>query len=36
MNKIKFSGLNKIWTNRFLVMFLLFLSCISLLNIAYI
>ena len=32
----KFNGLNKIWSNRFLVLFILFLGCISLINIAYV
>ncbi|EEE39999.1 hypothetical protein P9202_774 [Prochlorococcus marinus str. MIT 9202] len=36
INDSKFNGLNKIWSNRFLVLFLLFLGCISLINIAYI
>ena len=36
MNEFKFSGLNKIWSNRFLVLFILFLGCISLINIAYV
>ena len=36
MNDLKLSGLNKIWSNRFLVLFLLFLGSISLINIAYV
>jgi len=36
MNEFKFNGLNKIWSNRFLVLFILFLGCISLINIAYV
>jgi len=36
MNEFKFDGLNKNWSNRFLVLFLLFLGCISLINIAYV
>ena len=33
MNESKFNGLNKNWSNRFLILFLLFLGCISLINI---
>ena len=36
MNDLKISGLNKIWSSRFLVLFLIFLGCISLINIAYV
>ena len=36
MNDLKVSGLNKIWSGRFLVLFLIFLGCISLINIAYV
>lgn len=36
MNDFKFSGLNKNWSNRFLVLLFLFLGCISLINIAYV
>jgi len=36
MNEVKFNGLNKIWSNRLLILFVLFLGCISLINIAYV
>ena len=36
MNEFNFNGLDNTWSNRFLVLFLLFLGCISLINIAYV
>jgi len=36
MNEFKLGGLNKSWSNRFLVLLLIFIGCISLINIAYV